>query len=103
MLPAFRASGGVGLILKGGVGRNERLPPCHSRFQRAPAIASFLTELVSTLSGAPFTTEIQIVDDGSPPAEQQALLLAVATGRFNNAPCPAPPAFLRITERAKPS
>jgi hypothetical protein len=62
-------------------------------FREHLRLPPFLTELVSTLSGAPFTTEIQIVDDGSPPAEQQALLLAVATGRFNQCTVP-PPACL---------
>jgi len=97
-LPGLPRQRGVGLILKGGVAAMSDfllvIPASESTCD-----ASFFNRTCLHLSGAPFTTEIQIVDDGSPPAEQQALLLAVATGRFNQCTVPPPPAFLRITER----
>ena len=57
VLPAFR--------------EQRRLPP-------------YLATLVEALARAPFTTEVLVVDDGSPAGEQQALLAAVQVQRTGN-------------------
>jgi len=48
--------------------------PAYCEQHRLPA---FLRELVEVLAGAPFTTSIQIVDDGSPVADREELLGAI--------------------------
>jgi dolichyl-phosphate beta-glucosyltransferase len=48
--------------------------PCFRESRRLPP---FLAELVAALGQAPFTSAIQAVDDGSPAAEQAALMDAV--------------------------
>ena len=50
--------------------------PARCESQRLPA---FLKELVEALREAPFTTRLQIVDDGSPEAEVLALKTALAS------------------------
>ena len=53
--------------------------PAWREFHRLPP---YLRELMSTLSGAKFKTRILVVDDGSPPEEQQRLLGAMTPGTF---------------------
>jgi glycosyltransferase involved in cell wall biosynthesis len=53
--------------------------PAFREFHRLPP---YLQELVAVLSSAKFTTEILIVDDGSPLEDQQRLLSALTLGAF---------------------
>jgi glycosyltransferase involved in cell wall biosynthesis len=53
--------------------------PAYREAQRLP---HFLGGLVKLLASEKFSTEILIVDDGSPRAEQEALLAAVQVGSF---------------------
>jgi dolichyl-phosphate beta-glucosyltransferase len=53
--------------------------PAFCEFHRLPP---YLRELAALLSKAKFETEILIVDDGSPPDEQQWLLQALTLGTF---------------------
>jgi len=48
--------------------------PAFRELQRLPP---YLASLVEALARAPFTTEVLVVDDGSPPEEQKALRAAV--------------------------
>jgi glycosyltransferase involved in cell wall biosynthesis len=53
--------------------------PAWREFHRLPP---YLKELMSALSGARFPSRILVVDDGSPPDEQQRLLGAMTPGTF---------------------
>jgi glycosyltransferase involved in cell wall biosynthesis len=53
-------------------------------FRELHRLPSYLASLVEALASAPFTTEVLVVDDGSPVGEQEALRAAVRVQRTGN-------------------
>lgn len=68
-------------------------------FREAGRLPPFLAELRGQLAAAAYTTEILVVDDGSPAAEQQALLAAVRAGTSGSCTVRAPLLLPRNTRK----
>jgi len=68
-------------------------------YRESARLPRYLSALVESLATAPFTTEILVVDDGSPQAEQRAVLSATMPRRQGS--CTLLPALLRPTNGRK--
>ncbi len=68
-------------------------------FRESARLPRYLSALVEALAPAPFSTEVLVVDDGSPPSEQRALSAAVVPRQQGS--CTLLPALLRSTNGRK--
>jgi dolichyl-phosphate beta-glucosyltransferase len=66
-------------------------------FREELRLPPFLTELTKVLEAAPFSTAVQIVDDGSPKASQAALEEKIERGTFGQCQV-LPPLYLEINQ-----